>query len=152
MAPPKHTCWDFHWCFTPIFDCSKTNGKNNRTYIRWLTNPEQKSPATQLWVQINRLRTGVGRFWPLLQFASGAQQIKSLTIFSSNVQSINLPMDCTAWRSGWWDNRLAAQHLSWDLVRPSSGLNKLAQTMMMKQLVLAYCRHSNLNQPHCAAF
>ena len=55
--------------------------------------------------------------------------------------------------SGWWDNRLAAQHLSRYLVQPSSGLKELAQTtMMMKQLVLAYCRHSHLKQPRCAIF
>jgi len=31
----------------------------------------------------------------------------------------------TAWldSSGWWDNWMAAQHLSWDLVQPSSGFN-----------------------------
>ena len=46
---------------------------------------------------------------------------------------------------------MAAQHLPRDLVWPSSGLKELAQTMMMmKQLVLAYCRHSLLNQPRCA--
>jgi len=33
-------------------------------------------------------------------------------------------------------------------MRPSSRLKKLAQTMM-KQLVLAYCRHSHVNKPHC---
>jgi len=95
---PKQTCWDFHWSFTPIFNCSEINGRNNRTFIRWLTHPEQKFLAAQLWVQINRLRTGVGRFWPLLRFASVTQQIKPLTMLSSNVQSINLPMDCPAWR------------------------------------------------------
>jgi len=47
---------------------------------------------------------------------------------------------------------MAAQHLPRDLVRPNNGLNELAQTMMMEQLVLAYCRHSHLNQPRCAVF
>jgi len=37
----------------------------------------------------------------------------------------------TAWHdgSGWWENRLAGEHLPRDLVRPSSGLKELAQTM-----------------------
>ena len=48
--------------------------------------------------------------------------------------------------------RLAVDHLPRDLVRPSSGLQELAQTMMMKQLVLACCRHSHLNKPCCAVF
>ena len=30
--------------------------------------------------------------------------------------------------SGWWDDCMAAKHLPWDLVRPSSGLKELAQT------------------------
>jgi len=54
--------------------------------------------------------------------------------------------------SGWWDNWLAALHLPRDLVRPSSRLKELAQTMMMKQLVLAHCGHSLLKQPCCAVF
>ena len=29
--------------------------------------------------------------------------------------------------SGWWDNRMAAQHLPWGLVQPSSGYEELAQ-------------------------
>jgi len=31
--------------------------------------------------------------------------------------------------SGWWHNRMAAQHLPWDLVRPSNGLKEHAHTM-----------------------
>jgi len=54
--------------------------------------------------------------------------------------------------SGWWDNRLAAEHLPRDLVRPSSGLKELAQTMMMKQLLLVCYRLSHRNQPCCAVF
>jgi len=53
--------------------------------------------------------------------------------------------------SGRWDNRLAAQHLN--LVRLKRWIKDLAQTMMiMKQLVLAYCKHSHLNQHGCAVF
>jgi len=44
-------------------------------------------------------------------------------------------------------------HLPRYLVQPSSGLKELAETMMMmKHLVLAYCRHSHLKQPRCAIF
>jgi len=53
---------------------------------------------------------------------------KAPTMLSSNVQSIDPLMDCTAWRSGRWDNRMADQHLARDLVRPSSVLEELAPT------------------------
>ena len=50
-------------------------------------------------------------------------------------------------------NPSAAQHLPRYLVRPSNGLKEVARTtMVMKQLVLAYCRHSHLNQPRCEIF
>jgi len=46
--------------------------------------------------------------------------------------------------SGRWDNRMAAQHLPRDLVRPSSGQQKLAQTMKKIKLIYAqtWCLHS----------
>jgi len=53
---------------------------------------------------------------------------------------------------GWWDNRMAAQLLSRDLVWPSRGLKELSQTIVMKHLVLAYCRHYHLNLPCCTVF
>jgi len=37
------------------------------------------------------------RVWPPLQPVSVAQKNKPLTMLSSNVQSIDLPMDCIAW-------------------------------------------------------
>jgi len=41
---------------------------------------------------------------------------------------------------------MAAQHEPRDLARLSSGLKELTQTMMMmKQLVLAFCRQSHLS-------
>jgi len=57
------------------------------------------------WVRLNRLYTGVERFpsyactnvvWPPLQPVSVAQKDKPSTMLSSNVQSIDLLMDCTA--------------------------------------------------------
>ena len=60
------------------------------------------------WVRLNRLRIGVGdsapawknEVWPLLRPVSVAQNNKpsASTMLSSNVQSIDLPVDCTAWR------------------------------------------------------
>jgi len=47
---------------------------------------------------------------------------------------------------------MAAQLLSRYLVRPSRGLKELSQTIMMKHLVLAYCRHYHLNLPCCTVF
>ena len=63
--------------------------------------------------------------YSLLCGLSVAQKNKPSTMLPSNVQSIDLPMACAAWPdgSGRWDNRMAAQHLPRDLVRPSSGLN-----------------------------
>ena len=43
----------------------------------------------------------------------------------STVQSIDLPWSAWPDGFGWRDNRIAAQHLSRDLVRPSSGLKEL---------------------------
>jgi len=40
-------------------------------------------------------------------------------------QPIDLSMERMAWQSGWWDNRMAAQHPPQDLVRPRSGLKEL---------------------------
>ena len=67
--------------------------------------PFWNGPAkNNVWPRLNRSRTGVGRFcsclhkWPLLRPASVAQKNKPSTMLSSNVQSIDLPMDCMAWR------------------------------------------------------
>jgi len=55
-------------------------------------------------IRLNRLRTGVGRFrsclykWDMASSVSVAQKNIPSTMLSSNVQSIDLPMDCMAWR------------------------------------------------------
>jgi len=41
---------------------------------------------------------GANGVWPLLRPVSVTQKNKLSTMFSTNVQSIDLPMDCTAWR------------------------------------------------------
>jgi len=57
------------------------------------------------WVRLNHLCTGVGRFhsclykWGMASCAAlSVAQNKPSTMSSSNVQSIDLSMDCTAWR------------------------------------------------------
>jgi len=90
--------------------------------------------------------------WPPLCLVSVAQKIKLLTIVVFQCPFHPPPHGAQPDGSGWWDNRFAAQHLPWDIVRPSSGLKELTQMIMMKQLVLACCRHSNLNQSRSAVF
>jgi len=110
-------------------------------------------PSTA-WVRLNRLRTVVTRFRSSLHKRGMAVWVwrRSNRWLYCLAMSMHRPPNGLH-GSGWWDNRLAVQHLARVLVRPSSGLKELAQTMMlMKQLVLACCRHSYLNQPHCAVF
>ena len=89
--------------------------------------PGMALPRTA-WVRLSRLRTGVVRFcfclhkwvWPPLRPVSVAQKNKPSNMLSFNVQFIDLPWNARPGGSGWWDNRLAAQHLLRDLVQPSS--------------------------------
>jgi len=83
---------------------------DNPTKLRTLiTDTGTHAPGMTLprraWVRLNRLRTGVGGFrsclykwgvWPPLRPVSVAQKNKPSTMLSSNVQSIDLPTDCTA--------------------------------------------------------
>jgi len=57
--------------------------------------------------------------WPPLWPMIVAQKNK-LSTMSSNVQSITSSWTARPDDSGWWDNQMAAQHLPWDLVWPSS--------------------------------
>jgi len=61
--------------------------------------------------------------WLLLRPVSVAQKNKPSTMLSSNVQSIDFPLSAWPDGPGRWENRMAAQHLPRDLVRPSSRLN-----------------------------
>ena len=76
--------------------------------------------------------------WPPLQPVWRRRTNRRPCMLSSNVQFIDLPVDCMAWRF-WtmshdsWDNRIAAQHLSRDPARPSkhfrsSGLHNFTTT------------------------
>jgi len=96
---------------------------NNRSAVLWAdhrwdaemlesaTRPVLSSPShppgialpRTAWVRFSRLRADVGRFRSNLykwgaadsELVSVARNIKPLTMLSSNVQSIDLPMDCT---------------------------------------------------------
>jgi len=76
---------------------------DNPTRLR--TYPLGMTLLRTAWVQLNCLRTGVGCFrsclckWGMASCAAcgcGTEENKPLTMLSSNVQSIDLPMDCTA--------------------------------------------------------
>ena len=93
--------------------------------------PGMALPRTA-WVRLNRLRTGVGRFssclykWGMACSAACelAQKNKPSTMLFSNVQSVDLLMTARPGGSGRWGNRMAAQHLPRDLVRPSRIRNR----------------------------
>ena len=93
------------------------------------------------------------RVRPLLRLVSVAKKIKALTMLPSNVQSTDLPMDCMDWRL--WVMR---QSISCSTPAPGSIAAKQwtertgSNDDDNEQLVLAYCRHSYLNQPRCAVF
>jgi len=112
------------------------------------------------WVRLNRLRTGVWRFrsclhkWGMASFAACECGTEDQTI-DHRCLPMSIPSTST-WSTAWrfWMMR---QLIGWS--RPvlrcsglSRGLKELTQTIMMKQLVLACCRHSNLNQPGCVVF
>jgi len=91
-----------------------------RTFIPDIgTHPPGMALQRTACVRLNRLRTGVGRF----RYCSHKQVIvpsaafdvahknKPSTMLFSNVQSIDLPCTSRPDGSGWWDNRMAAQHL-----------------------------------------
>ena len=104
--------------------------------------PEITLPRTA-WVQLNRLCTSARRF-PFFFAQMGYGLLCGLWVWRrrSNHRTCCLPMSNPSpspWiarpdGSGWWDNQLAAQHLSRDLVRrSSSGQKEQAQTIMTRK-------------------
>ena len=94
--------WNAEWADNP---------KRRRTFIPDTgTHPPGMTLPRTAWVRHNRLRTGVGRFrscvrkwvWLPLQPVNVVQKNKPSPILSSNVQSIDLPMDFTARVSMRW--------------------------------------------------
>jgi len=83
------------------------------------------------WQAVGSLLSSMAssQVWPPLLPVGVAQKNKPSTMLSSNIQSIDLLLiDFPAWGS--WTmrhNRMAAQHLPRDLVRPSCGQQQLAQ-------------------------
>jgi len=57
--------------------------------------------------------------WHLLRLVGMVQKNKPSTMLSSNVQSIDLPMECTAWRFWMTRNGMAAQHLPYQKHSPT---------------------------------
>jgi len=69
------------------------------TFLEW---PSQEEPGSGLSASAPVLDVSApactNGVWPPLRSVSVAQINKLSTMLSSNVQSIDLPMDCTAWR------------------------------------------------------
>ena len=142
LYPPQHLISSFN-----NNNIRATQWADYQWNAKWMDNPTRlrifipdtgtHTPGMTLprkaWVRLKRLRTGVGRFRSCLYkwgTASSAAcecsaETKPSTMFSSNVLSNPSTSPWTAWPDGseQWDNRMAAQHLPRDLVRPSSGLN-----------------------------
>ena len=90
--------------------------------LEWLS---QEKPGSGLTTSTPVLGVstpvGTNGVWPHLQPVSVGQKNKPSTMLPSNVQSIDLSWNAWPDGSGRWDNRMAAQHLPWGLVRPTSG-------------------------------
>jgi len=112
------------------------------------------------WVQLNCLCTNVVRFyswlhkwvWLPLQPVSVVKKNKPSTMLSSNVQFINVPMDCMAWPL--WKTRQmngSAQHMPWDLVQPSGGRYLLKRWRRKSSFVngLSFSMASTLSNCFC---
>ena len=102
---------------TPYF-----NSTHQYTPLEWPSQEEPGSSSTAS-APVSDISTPActNGVWPPLRLVSVAQKNKPSTMSSSNVQSIDLPTDCTADGYGRWDNRMAAQHLPRNLAQPSSG-------------------------------
>jgi len=151
---PPHNNSSVHPTTTPSAALGadhRWNAESVKTLRDTVLSPPSHPPGMALprtaWVRLNRLApmsdvsgpVCTNRVWPPLW-----------VWHRTNCRPCCLPMSNPS-TSQWTappgrDNRMAAQHLPQDLVLPSSGLKELAQAIK-KQLVLACCRHSHLNQP-----
>jgi len=94
------------------------------------TYPSGMTLQRTAWVRLNQFRTGVGCFrsclcrWCMASSAACVWRRRTnrrpCCLLMSNPSTS--PWTARPNGSGQWDNRLAAQHLPRDLVRPSSGL------------------------------
>jgi len=115
-----------------------------RTFISDIsTHPAGIALPRTAWVRLNRFRNHVGRFrsclhkWdkaPSAACQCGAEEPP--VDYVVRHCPIHRPLYGALGDSGWRDNRIAAQHLLRDLVRPrpSRGLQELAQTMKKAML------------------
>ena len=93
--------------------------------------PRNDHSKKSLWVRPNRLRTGVGCFrsclykWDIASSATWVWRRRTNCRQCCSLMSNPPTSPWIAWPdgSGRWDNRMAAEHLPRDLVRPSSGSN-----------------------------
>jgi len=92
------------------------------THLEW---PSQEEPGSGLTAStpVSGVSAPVctNGVWPPLRPVTVAQKNKPSTMLPSHVQSIDLLMDCTAWR--FWTMRQSngCSNLPRDLVRPSNG-------------------------------
>ena len=114
--------WNVEWADNPTR--LRTFTSDNATHPLEMTFPKRA------WLRLNRLRSGVRRFLFCLYrlvMASCECRAEEQTVDHVVFQCpIHRPSG-HHWTgrfdvSGWWDNRIVAQHLPRDLVRPSSGL------------------------------
>jgi len=97
-------------------------------------------------VWLNRLRTRVGRFRSWLH-KCGMAHLRLMSVAHKNRPSTRLSFLCPIHRPpygahgltvpGWRDNRIAAQHLPRDLVRPSNGLEQGLPTFLRSRTTSA---------------
>jgi len=115
--------------------------------------PSQEEPGSSLTASATVSDVSAPAYtngvWPPLRPVSMVQKNKLSTMLPSNVQSIELPMDYSAWPdgSGRCDNWMAAQHLPQDLLWPSSGFNNslkrrsIFAPLSLSPSLSALCKH-----------
>jgi len=114
-----HHRWKAEWLDNTMRLCAFT--PDISTHL-----PGMAHPRT-VWVWLNRLHTVVGRFclhkWGMAHSAACECDAEKQTVDHVVLQRLPSTFPWTAWPdgSGWWENWMAAQHLPWDVVWPSSG-------------------------------